>query len=145
MNENLSVYVDSMEKTKQRDSISAVLSVCKLGNQLMQAETPWKKVKSTDEAEKARAAAVVGVCVNLSALVAVLVEPVMPNFSGTILKQLNVSLNQVRYTGRPHYDIIKDNQCKLLLVFQSPERFRCKQPTMLHLRSQAGPCDRRPR
>jgi len=95
VNENLSVYVDCMEKTKQRDSISAVLSVCKLGNQLMQAETPWKKVKSTDEAEKARAAAVVGVCVNLSALVAVLVEPVMPNFSRTILKQLNVCLNQV--------------------------------------------------
>lgn len=95
VNDSLKVYIDSMEKTKQRDSISAVLSVCKLGNQLMQAETPWKKVKSADEAEKARAAAVVGVCVNLSALVAVLVEPVMPAFSRTILNQLNVTLSQV--------------------------------------------------
>jgi len=99
VNESLRVYVDCMEKTRQRDSISAVLSICKLGNQLMQAETPWKKVKSSDEAEKARAAAVVSVCVNLAALVAVLVEPIMPNFSRTILKQLNVTIDQVNCLG----------------------------------------------
>jgi len=95
VNENLRLYIDCMEKTKQRDSVSAVLSVCKLGNQLMQAEQPWKKVKSPKEDEKARAAAVVSVCVNLSALIAVMVEPIMPKFSTNILKQVNVTLNQV--------------------------------------------------
>jgi len=95
VNENLGLYIECMEKTKQRDSVSAVLSVCRLGNQLMQAEQPWKKVKSANEAEKARAAAVVSVCVNLSALIAVMVEPIMPKFSRNILNQLNVSLSQV--------------------------------------------------
>ena len=95
VNQALATYMECMEKTRQRESVSALLSICRLGNQLMQAEQPWKQVKSNEEQVRARAAAVVGVCVNLSALIAVLVQPIMPQFSETILKQINVSLDAV--------------------------------------------------
>jgi methionyl-tRNA synthetase len=73
--------VDLLEKCKEREAISQILNISRIGNQLMQAEKPWKLIKSTDEVEKARAASVVSLCVNISCLLAVLVEPFMPKLS----------------------------------------------------------------
>ena len=61
----------------------------------MQAEKPWKLVKSTNEQEKARAYSVVSLCANISCLLALLVEPFMPHLAGVMLEQLNAKLEDV--------------------------------------------------
>ena len=61
----------------------------------MQAEKPWKLVKSTNENEKARAYSVVSLCANISCLLSNLVEPFMPNLSSVMLKQLNANLDDI--------------------------------------------------
>jgi methionyl-tRNA synthetase len=41
-----------MEFCRERDAISNLLNISRLGNQLMQAEKPWKLVKSTSKEDK---------------------------------------------------------------------------------------------
>ena len=66
----------------------------------MQAEKPWKLVKSTNEQEKARAYSVVSLCANISCLLALLVEPFMPHLAGVMLEQLNAKLEDVNVLGQ---------------------------------------------
>ena len=95
INRCLKQYVDLLEKCKERDAISQILSISRIGNQLMQAEQPWKLVKKGNEKEKARAYSVVSFCANISCLLAVLVEPFMPNLANVMLQQLNTTLADV--------------------------------------------------
>merc|ERR1719445_260427 len=53
----------------------------------MQHNTPWKLVKGS-EADKVRAGSVVGLCVNLSCLLSVLIQPSRPNLSKNLQTQL---------------------------------------------------------
>merc|ERR1712241_1523508 len=95
INRCLKQYVDLLEKCKEREAISQILNISRIGNQLMQAEQPWKLMKSKNDQEKARAYSVVSLCANISCLLAVLVEPFMPNLSTVLLKQLDVKLEDV--------------------------------------------------
>ncbi|CAB4069588.1 MARS [Lepeophtheirus salmonis] len=94
VSKQIQVYVDFMEKSRQRDGVSSFLTVSRLGNQLMQSYTPWKRVKGTEE-DKAKAHLIINLCVNTAALLSVLIFPVMPQLSAKIQKQLNVSLEQI--------------------------------------------------
>ena len=67
----------------------------------MQDEKPWKLVKSKDENERSRAKSVVSLCVNISCLLAVLIEPYMPNLSKVLLEQLNAKLEDVNVLEQP--------------------------------------------
>ena len=95
INSDLASYKEAMEKCHMRESISEVLNISRRGNQLMQAEKPWVLVKSANEDHKLRAKSVVSFCANMAALIAVLIEPFMPNTCECILKQLNISLESV--------------------------------------------------
>ncbi len=95
INQSLAEYVALLEKCNERDAIKQIFNISRVGNQLMQAEKPWKLVKSTDDKEKARAYSVVSLCANIGCLLAVLVEPYMPNLSRVMLEQLNAQLNDV--------------------------------------------------
>ena len=88
-------YVDLLEKCREREAISQILNISRIGNQLMQAEKPWKLVKSQIEKDKIRAKSVVSLCVNISCLLAVLTEPYMPTLSKVLLEQLNAKLEDV--------------------------------------------------
>lgn len=90
VNKYLASYVDCMEKCKQKEAISYIFNISRLGNQLMQAEMPWKLLKGSDEAGKDRAASVIGLSVNLVALLDVLIEPFMPKLSAELRTQLGV-------------------------------------------------------
>ncbi|KAB0804650.1 hypothetical protein PPYR_01620 [Photinus pyralis] len=81
-------YVKAVEKCKLRDGIRHILTISRHGNQYMQVSEPWVQVKGTDE-QKARTKTVIGLCCNLTCLLAVLLSPYMPNTSRTIRKQLN--------------------------------------------------------
>lgn len=88
VNRSLSNYVDFMEVTRQRESISQILSISRLGNVLMQNNKPWKLVKSDSEEDKKRAATVVSLSCNTVALLSILIEPFMPSLAFKIRDQL---------------------------------------------------------
>merc|ERR1712088_929019 len=76
----LAAYINHLEDAREREAITAVFNVSRLGNQLMQHNTPWKLVKGNVE-DKARAGTVVGLSVNMAALLSVLIQPYMPNMA----------------------------------------------------------------
>ena len=110
VNKHLKAYLDAMEKCHLREAISETLSISKRGNQLMQSEKPWELVKSGKEEDRQRAGSVVSFCSNLTALIALLIEPFMPKLSSEILKQLNISLHEI--------NVLKD-QCVFKCVLQA--------------------------
>jgi len=75
-------------QVKLRDAIRPILSISRLGNQLMQASQPWVLVKSAEASRRARGATVVGLCANIIALLAVLLQPFMPATSRNLRQQL---------------------------------------------------------
>jgi len=87
VNREIESYVSLLEDAREREAISTVFNISRLGNQLMQHNTPWKLVKG-DEKDKARAGTVVGISVNLSCLLSVLIQPYMPGLSRELQKQL---------------------------------------------------------
>ena len=95
INRCLKQYVDLLEKCREREAISQIFNISRIGNQLMQAEKPWKLVKSKVSEEFARAYSVVSFCANISCLLAVLIQPFMPTMSKALLSQLNVQMENV--------------------------------------------------
>ena len=87
INQELVEYISLLEDAREREGISAVFNISRLGNQIMQHNTPWKKVKGSEE-EKKRAGSVVGLCVNLSCLLSVLIQPYLPGLSANLQTQL---------------------------------------------------------
>ena len=87
INQELVEYINLLEEARERDAIRVVFNISRLGNQIMQHNTPWKLVKA-GEAEKARAGSVVGLCVNLSCLLSVLIQPYLPSLSANLQAQL---------------------------------------------------------
>uniref|UniRef100_A0A182SAZ8 methionine--tRNA ligase n=1 Tax=Anopheles maculatus TaxID=74869 RepID=A0A182SAZ8_9DIPT len=89
INRELKGYVNQMEKARMRDGIRHLLQISRYGNQLMQSEEPWVKVKGTDD-QKARAGTVIGLCCNFACLLSTLIFPFMPTTARNMYSQLNV-------------------------------------------------------
>merc|ERR1719382_2141225 len=87
INQELVEYINLLEEAKERDAIRVVFNISRLGNQIMQRNTPWKLVKG-GEADKQRAGVVVGLCVNISCLLSVLIQPYLPSLSANLQTQL---------------------------------------------------------
>lgn len=45
VNRELNHYITLLEDAREREAITAVFNISRLGNQLMQHNTPWKLVK----------------------------------------------------------------------------------------------------
>lgn len=75
-----------------RDGIRHILSISRHGNQYMQAQQPWVLLKGTDE-DKRQAATVIGLCINISYMLGILLSPFMPETSRQLFQQLNVQKN----------------------------------------------------
>lgn len=45
----LSCYINAMEQAKLRDGLKCILAISKHGNQYMQFQQPWVKIKGTDD------------------------------------------------------------------------------------------------
>ena len=74
------------EECDFKKAIEGILSISALGNKHFQDNEPWKLIK--EDKEKARK--IVGTCVNIAKNLSVLIEPIMPEFSFELQKQLNV-------------------------------------------------------
>ncbi|KAG7204594.1 hypothetical protein KM043_005013 [Ampulex compressa] len=88
----LTSYINTMEQAKLRDGIRHVLALSKYGNQYMQFQEPWVKIKGTDD-DKKKAGTVVGVCCNLACLLSSLLAPFMPNTARELRLQLGLDMN----------------------------------------------------
>ncbi|XP_010730412.2 methionine--tRNA ligase, cytoplasmic isoform X1 [Larimichthys crocea] len=84
----LQQYIQLMDKVKIRDALKHILNISRHGNQYIQVNEPWKKIKGGDT-ERQRAGTVTGVSVNISCLLSVMLFPYMPSVSQTIRDQLN--------------------------------------------------------
>ncbi|XP_060109299.1 methionine--tRNA ligase, cytoplasmic isoform X2 [Heteronotia binoei] len=80
-------YNQLLEKVRIRDALRSILSISRHGNQYLQVNEPWKCIKGND-ADRKRAGTVIGVAVNIAALLSVMVQPYMPSVSAAIQGQL---------------------------------------------------------
>ena len=87
VNQELTNYINLLEDAREREAITCVFNISRLGNQLMQHNTPWKLVKGSSS-DQSRAGTVVGLSVNLACLLSVLVQPYLPNLSNKLQDQL---------------------------------------------------------
>uniref|UniRef100_A0A8C5BEK6 Methionine--tRNA ligase, cytoplasmic n=1 Tax=Gadus morhua TaxID=8049 RepID=A0A8C5BEK6_GADMO len=81
-------YISLMDKVKIRDGLKHILNISRHGNQYIQINEPWKKIKGGDQ-DRQRAGTVTGVSVNIACLLSVLLQPYIPTTSRTIREQLN--------------------------------------------------------
>nr|XP_033791943.1 methionine--tRNA ligase, cytoplasmic isoform X2 [Geotrypetes seraphini] len=80
-------YNQMLEKVRIRDALRYILNISRLGNQYIQINEPWKRVKGIEEDRK-RAGTVTGIAVNIASLLAVMLHPFMPSISVAIQEQL---------------------------------------------------------
>ncbi|KAG8129634.1 putative Methionyl-tRNA synthetase protein [Naja naja] len=83
-------YNQLLEKVKIRDALRTILNIARHGNQYLQVNEPWKRIKGSD-ADKKRASTVIGVAVNIASLLSVVLQPYMPNVSTAIQDQLCIA------------------------------------------------------
>ncbi|XP_055104988.1 methionine--tRNA ligase, cytoplasmic isoform X3 [Symphalangus syndactylus] len=82
-------YHQLLEKVRIRDALRSILTVSRHGNQYIQVNEPWKRIKGS-EADRQRAGTVTGLAVNIAALLSVMLQPYMPTVSATIQAQLQL-------------------------------------------------------
>ncbi|XP_076967291.1 methionine--tRNA ligase, cytoplasmic isoform X1 [Tamandua tetradactyla] len=82
-------YHQLLEKVRIRDALRSILTISRHGNQYIQVNEPWKRIKG-NEADRQRAGTVTGVAVNIAALLSVMLQPYMPTVSATIQAQLQL-------------------------------------------------------
>ncbi|XP_036025428.1 methionine--tRNA ligase, cytoplasmic isoform X2 [Onychomys torridus] len=84
-------YHQLLEKVRIRDALRSILTISRHGNQYIQVNEPWKRIKGS-EVDRQRAGTVTGVAVNIAALLSVMLQPYMPTVSATIQTQLQLPL-----------------------------------------------------
>lgn len=83
----LKQYIQLLDKVRIRDALKCILNISRHGNQYIQVNEPWKKIKGGDD-DRQRAGTVTGVSVNVACLLSAVLEPYMPTVSHTIRAQL---------------------------------------------------------
>lgn len=86
--QNLVAYEERLERVHLRDGLKPILSISRLGNQLIQANKPWQLVKSGDMKDKERAETVMYLALNTVAVIALILSPYMPEVCSQIKEQL---------------------------------------------------------
>ncbi|XP_019346961.2 methionine--tRNA ligase, cytoplasmic isoform X2 [Alligator mississippiensis] len=80
-------YTQLLDKVRIRDALRCVLNISRHGNQYIQVNEPWKRIKGND-ADRGRASTVTGVAVNMACLLSIMLQPYMPSISASIQDQL---------------------------------------------------------
>ncbi|ELK35085.1 PREDICTED: methionine--tRNA ligase, cytoplasmic isoform X1 [Myotis davidii] len=82
-------YHQLLEKVRIRDALRSILTISRYGNQYIQVNEPWKRIKGS-EADRQRAGTVTGLAVNIAALLSTMLQPYMPTVSSMIAAQLQL-------------------------------------------------------
>lgn len=99
--QNLIAYEERLERVHLRDGLKPILSISRLGNQLIQANKPWQLVKSDDQKDKERAETVMYMALNTVALISLILSPYMPEVSRQIKEQLAFEGNHLVEMASP--------------------------------------------
>jgi len=91
-------YVAAMDAAQLREGLKKVIEISQEGNGLLQREAPWKLVK--EKGGKQRADSVLGICINVVWLLAVLAEPYIPSISSKICEQLRIPKSTLFIPGK---------------------------------------------
>lgn len=92
------------------EAVKEIMAVSDLGNRYFQKNEPWKLVKS----DKSKAHKILGLCVNIVKNLSVLIEPILPEFSLQLWKQLGVKELKWKDIGY-ELDGKKISQAKILI------------------------------
>ncbi|XP_018339699.1 PREDICTED: methionine--tRNA ligase, cytoplasmic isoform X1 [Trachymyrmex septentrionalis] len=92
----LSAYINAMEQGKLKDGLKRILAISKHGNQYMQFQQPWVKIKGNDN-DKKKAGTVVAICCNLACLLSALLAPFMPSTAKQLRSQLGLNNKSYGY------------------------------------------------
>lgn len=76
-----------LEKFEFRNALSELMNLARLGNQFLQTQEPWKKIKSSPE----EVPSIMRAALEISALLAHLSEPFLPTTSAKLMQMLNLT------------------------------------------------------
>lgn len=85
------IISSSIERYRFREASQELMNLARLGNQFLQANEPWKKIKEDPEAVKG----IMYVALQISSAIAVLSEPFLPFTSKKLKNILNLSSSEV--------------------------------------------------
>jgi len=84
---------DRLKKVKKnyldvnfKEALSEIMAISALGNKYFQENEPWKLVKQ----DKEKTQKIITFCVNIAKILSIITQPVLPEFSSKLQKQLNV-------------------------------------------------------
>ncbi len=86
INKKVEKIKKSYNNVNYNEALKEILSISDLGNQYFQKNEPWKLIKQ----DKEKAHKVVGLCVNIVKNLSILIQPILPDFSKKLQKQLNL-------------------------------------------------------
>ncbi len=84
-----------------KESIKALLDISSLGNKYFQDREPWKLIKE----DTIRSTKILGTCINIAKIISIIVQPVMPDFSEKLQRQLglkNLCWNDINFKTTNH-------------------------------------------
>jgi len=86
INNKVKKIKENYEKFNFNELANEILSVSDLGNRYFQNNEPWKLIKT----DKEKTQKLCGLSVNIAKILSILIQPIMPEFSANLQKQLNV-------------------------------------------------------
>ncbi|MFC1704870.1 methionine--tRNA ligase [Nanoarchaeota archaeon] len=106
--------VEKIEKAylncNTNEALRQIMAVSDLGNQYFQSKEPWKLINS----DKEKAHKVLGLCVNIVKNLSILIEPILPEFSKNLQKQ--IGLNGLKWKDIDYsFKNKKVSQAKILI------------------------------
>ena len=91
VNQELTNYHNALANVKLRDGLRYILAMSRIGNQYVQDNEPYKLIKpDRSDEDKARGASVIGLTSNMVFLIALCLQPYMPDTSAKILGFLSL-------------------------------------------------------
>ena len=119
-----------LEEAKFRDALTKVLAIADLGNEYFQRKQPWVLVKE----DRARCEGVVHSCLEVSVVIAIMLQPFLPGSSQRILGLLGISEPSlaeaqkahrvIRLAGKPEipFKKLEDAQVQLAKTLSTKSR-----------------------
>ena len=119
-----------LEEAKFRDALTKVLAIADLGNEYFQRKQPWVLVKE----DRARCEGVVHSCLEMSVVIAIMLQPFLPGSSQRILGLLGISEPSlaeaqkahrvIRLAGKPEipFKKLEDAQVQLAKTLSTKSR-----------------------
>ncbi len=86
INQMIEKIKQSYEELNYNEVVKNILAISDLGNRYFQKQEPWKLIRS----DKEKAHKVTTLCVNIVKNLSILIQPILPNFSGRLQNQLGL-------------------------------------------------------